>query len=42
MLSSAGAAVMYPTFQPVMEKVFPAEAMRIQRSRMPGSVIKGI
>ncbi len=39
---SSGAAVMYPTFQPVRLKLLPAEPMRTVRSRMPSNVISEI
>jgi hypothetical protein len=38
--SSAG-PVAHPTFQPVNEKVLPAELIVRVRSRMPGSVASG-
>ena len=40
--SSVGAAQTKPTFQPVSEKILPAEPILTQRSRMPGIAISGI
>lgn len=34
--------VTQPTFQPVKEKVLPAEEMETVRSRMPGREIRGV
>ncbi len=39
--SSGGAAQTKPTFQPVSEKILPAEPIFTERSRMPGIAISG-
>ncbi|CAM5729119.1 hypothetical protein STENM223S_07653 [Streptomyces tendae] len=41
-VTSAGAAVTQPTFQPVKENVLPAEPMVTVRSRMPGKDASGM
>lgn len=41
-VTSSGGAVTQPTFQPVKEKVFPAEEMVTVRSRMPGRPARGM
>ncbi len=38
---NAGAAQAQPTFQPVIEKILPADPTLTVRSRMPGSAISG-
>ena len=40
--STFGAAQTKPTFQPVSEKILPAEPIFTQRSRMPGIAISGM
>ena len=40
--SSGGAAQTKPIFQPVSEKILPAEPTLMVRSRMPGMVISGM